>query len=60
MSISPKLSVSKFMGYLKGNGSLMFLDRHANLKYKYGGRIFWCKEYYVEHKEGRNKKYKSI
>jgi putative transposase len=39
-SIPPKLSVSKFIGYLKGKSSLMIFDRHANLKYKYGYRNF--------------------
>ena len=38
VSIPPKLSVSQFMGYLKGKSSLMIFDRHANLKYKYGNR----------------------
>ena len=33
----------------------MILDRHANLKYKYGNRQFWCKGYYVDTVE-RNKK----
>ena len=42
VSIPPKLSVSQFMGYLKGKSSLMIFDRHANLKYKYGNRQFWC------------------
>ena len=52
--IPPKLSVSSFMGYLKGKSSLMIFDRHANLKYKYGNRQFWCKGYYVD-TVGRNK-----
>lgn len=43
------------MGYLKGKSSLMIFDRHANLKYKYGNRKFWCKGYYVD-TVGRNKK----
>ena len=55
VSIPPKLSVSQFMGYLKGKSSLMIFDRHANLKYKYGNRHFWCKGYYVD-TVGRNKK----
>ena len=42
VSIPPKLSISSFMGYLKGKSSLMIFDRHANLKYKYGNRKFWC------------------
>ena len=52
---APKYSVSQFMGYLKGKSSLMIFDRHANLKYKYGNRQFWCKGYYVD-TVGRNKK----
>lgn len=55
VSIPPKLSVSAFMGYLKGKSSLMIFDRHANLKYKYGNRHFWCKGYYVD-TVGKNKK----
>lgn len=43
------------MGYLKGKSSLMIFDRHANLKYKYGNRHFWCKGYYVD-TVGKNKK----
>lgn len=54
VSIPPKLSVSQFMGYLKGKSSLMVFDRHANLKYRYGNRKFWCRGYYVD-TVGRNK-----
>ena len=54
VSIPPNLSVSQFMGYLKGKSSLMIFDRHANLKYKYGNRHFWCRGYYVD-TVGRNK-----
>ena len=53
--IPPYQSVSQFMGYLKGKSSLMIFDRHANLKYKYGSRHFWCRGYYVD-TVGRNKK----
>ena len=42
VSILPKISVSSFMGYLKGKSSLLMFDRHANLKYKYGNRKFWA------------------
>ena len=55
VSIPPKIRVSGFMGYLKGKSSLMIFDRHANLKYKYGNRHFWCKGYYVD-TVGKNKK----
>ncbi len=55
VSIPPHLSVAQFMGYLKGKSSLMIFDRHANLKYKYGERKFWCRGYYVD-TVGRNKR----
>ena len=47
LSIPPKMSVSSFMGYLKGKSALMMFDRHANLKYKFGNRHFWAERYYV-------------
>ena len=55
LSIPPKYSVAQTMGYLKGKSSLMIFDRHANLKYKYGNRHFWCRGYYVD-TVGRNEK----
>ena len=55
VSIPPHLSVSQFMGFLKGKSTLMIFDRHANLKYKYGSRHFWCRGYYVD-TVGKNKK----
>ena len=48
VSIPPYLSIAQFMGYLKGKSTLMIFDRHANLKYKYGSRHFWCRGYYVD------------
>ena len=48
VSIPPKLSVSSFMGYLKGKSTLMIFDKFANLKYKYGRRNFWAIGYYVD------------
>ena len=45
--IPPKLSVSGFMGYLKGKSAVLIHEQHANLKYKYGNRTFWAKGYYV-------------
>ena len=48
VSIPPHLSVSEYMGYLKSKSSLKIFDRHANLKYKYGNRHFWCRGYYVD------------
>ena len=47
VSIPPSLCVSEFMGYLKGKSTLMIFERHANMKYKYGRRVFWAKGYYV-------------
>ena len=47
VSIPPKMSVSSFMGYLKGKSALMTFDAHANLKYKFGNRHFWAEGYYV-------------
>ena len=55
VSIPPNLSVAQFVGFLKGKSALMIFDRHANLKYKYGNRHFWCRGYYVD-TVGRNAK----
>jgi putative transposase len=55
VSIPPKYSVAQYMGYLKGKSSLMIFDHHANLKYKYGNRRFWCRGYFVS-TVGRNGK----
>ena len=46
--LPPKYSVLEVMGYLKGKSSLMIFEKHANLKYKYGNRYFWCRGYYVD------------
>jgi putative transposase len=48
ISIPPKYSVAQIMGYIKGKSSLMIFDRHANMKYRYGNRHFWCRGYYVD------------
>ena len=55
VSIPPKLSVSSFVGFLKGKSALILFERHANLKYKYGQRHFWCRGFYVD-TVGRNEK----
>ena len=54
-NIPPKLSVSDFMGYLKGKSSLMPYEQFGDLKFKYRNREFWCRGYYVD-TVGRNKK----
>ena len=50
----PKMSVSGFMGYLKGKSSLIIYQRWGNLKFKYRNREFWCRGYYVD-TVGKNK-----
>ena len=60
LAIPPKMSVSSFMGYLKGKSTMMLFERHANLKYKLGNRNFWATGYYVSTvglKEATIKKY---
>ena len=47
VKVLPKISVTSFMGYLKGKSSLMIFEEHANLKYNYGNRHFWAEGYYV-------------
>jgi putative transposase len=55
VKISPKMSVAEFVGFLKGKSALMIFERHANLKYKYGNRTFWCRGYFVD-TAGKNDK----
>ena len=55
VEIPPKMSVSSFVGFLKGKSSLMIFEKFANLKYKYGNRHFWCRGFYVD-TVGKNKK----
>ncbi|KEI05567.1 IS200/IS605 family transposase [Clostridium botulinum] len=55
VSIPTKMSISSFVGFLKGKSSLMIFEKFANLKYRYGNRHFWCRGYYVD-TVGRNKK----
>ena len=55
LEIPPKYSVSQIMGYFKGKSRLIIFDRHANQKYKYGNRHFWCRGYYVD-TAGKNAK----
>ncbi|MCD3255679.1 IS200/IS605 family transposase, partial [Clostridium botulinum C] len=49
------MSISSFVGFLKGKSSLMIFEKFANLRYRYGNRHFWCRGYYVD-TVGRNKK----
>ena len=55
VEIPPKMSVSSFVGFLKGKSGLMIHERHGNLKYKYGNQHFWCRGYYVD-TAGKNAK----
>ena len=48
VEIPPKISISGFMGYLKGKNSLMIYEKWSNMKYRYRNREFWCREYYVD------------
>ena len=48
LSIPPKMSVSSFMGYLKGKSSLMIFQKYGNMKFVYRNREFWCRGYYVD------------
>ena len=55
VKIPPKMSVSGFIGFLKGKSTLLIFERHTNLKYKYGNRTFWCRGYFVD-TAGKNDK----
>ncbi len=48
LEIPPKISVSGFMGFLKGKSSLMIYQKWGNMKFKYRNRQFWCRGYYVD------------
>lgn len=48
VEIPPKMSVSGFMGYLKGKSSQLIYERWANARFKYRNREFWCRGYYVD------------
>ena len=47
VEIPPRISISSFMGYLKGKSAMMIFNHHANLKYKFGNKNFWAEGYYV-------------
>ena len=55
VSIPPKISVSGFMGYLKGKSALLIFQKWGNMKFAYRNREFWCKGYYVD-TAGKNTK----
>ena len=58
IEIPPKMSVSGFMGFLKGKSSIMIYQRWGNMKYKYRNREFWCRGYYVDTAGMNDKKIK--
>ena len=60
VSIPPKLSVSSFMGFLKGKSSLMIFQRWGNMKFAYRNREFWCKGYLCSHSWKKHKSNKRI
>ena len=47
VKVPPKISISQFMGYLKGRSATLIHEQHGNLVYKYGNKSFWSKGYYV-------------
>lgn len=47
LSIPPKISISSFMGYLKGKSAMMIFEHHGGLRYKLDRRNFWTTGYYV-------------
>ena len=55
VEIPPKISISSFMGFLKGKSSVMIYQRWGNMKFKYRNRSFWCRGYYVD-TVGKNEK----
>ena len=55
VAIPPKMSVSSFMGFLKGKSSLMIYEKWGNMKFKYRNRQFWCRGYFVD-TVGKNEK----
>lgn len=55
LEIPPKMSVSSFMGFLKGKSSIIIYEKWGNMKYKYRNRQFWCRGYYVD-TAGKNAK----
>lgn len=48
VSIPPKMSISGFMGYLKGKSAMLIFQKWGNMKFAYRNREFWCKGYYVD------------
>ena len=48
ISVPPKMSIAGVTGYIKGKSTLLIFERHADMKYKYGQRQFWCRGYYVD------------
>ena len=56
LKIPPKMSVSGFVGYLKGKSSIIIFQQWGNAKFKYRNREFWCRGYYVDTVEKNTKK----
>ena len=55
VEIPPKMSVSGFMGYLKGKSNLMIYKQFEDLRFRYRNREFWCRGYYAD-TVGKNRK----
>jgi len=48
VEIPPKMSISGFMGFLKGKSSQMIYEKWGDARFKYRSREFWCRGYYVD------------
>ena len=48
VEIPPKMSISGFMGFLKGKSSQMIYEKWGDVKFKFRSREFWCRGYYVD------------
>ena len=46
VSIPPKISISNFMGYLKGKSTLMVYGRHPEQQSEWN-KVFEARDYYV-------------
>ena len=58
VEIPPKMSISSFMGFLKGKSSVIIYQKWGNMKYKYRNRSFWCRGYFVDTAGKNDKKIK--
>ena len=60
VEIPPKMSISSFVGYLKGKSTLMIFERFSHLKYNYGNRHFGVGDFMLILQEEIKRQLKSI